>query len=191
MAACGVVGLVISLVLTRRGAAVESDDEAAEGALANIMKRDVYTLMPTDTVETALALFSEKSIFGCPIVEGGAPRGFPLRTATSCAFSRTRRPPSKAPTPSWWRRETADFGDVADRVLALPVGRSRIASSAWISAMIWAMCVVCSPSATFKKVPVLEGGRMVGVVNRSNITGYAVNHYLKPSDTADLYCERT
>ena len=30
-----------------------------------------------------------------------------------------------------------------------------------------------------KKAPVLSDGRMVGIVNRSNITGYAVGEYLK------------
>ena len=30
-----------------------------------------------------------------------------------------------------------------------------------------------------KKAPVLEGGRMVGVINRSNITRYAIDHYLE------------
>lgn len=28
-----------------------------------------------------------------------------------------------------------------------------------------------------KKAPVLDGERMVGIINRSNITGYAVRHY--------------
>lgn len=29
-----------------------------------------------------------------------------------------------------------------------------------------------------KKAPVMEGNKMVGIINRSNITAYAIEHYL-------------
>jgi DHA2 family lincomycin resistance protein-like MFS transporter len=33
-----------------------------------------------------------------------------------------------------------------------------------------------------KKAPVMEGGKMVGIINRSNITKYSVGRYLAQAD---------
>lgn len=183
VAACGATGLAISLVLTRRSTTTVSETMPAatsEGGktLASIMKRDVYTLVTTDTVEAALALFAEKGISGAPVVEDGAPVGF-LSDGDVMRFLANQTPTFKSAYSFVVEEGNRDFGEVADRVLALPVGE--VCANRVISVNIDDdLGEVCRLLAErhLKKAPVLDGGQMVGIINRSNITGYAVRHYL-------------
>lgn len=77
-------------------------------------------------------------------------------------------------------RDNADFSLTLSEVLAMPV--STIATKRVISVNIdndmGAVAKVLADNH-LKKAPVLQGDRMVGIINRSNITGYAVHHLLE------------
>lgn len=183
VAACAVAGFVISLILTHREVAHETATEGTASrsevsALAEIMKRDVYTLTPGDSVEAALTLFSEKGISGAPVVVGGTPVGF-LSDGDVMRFLANQTPAFKSAYSFVVEAGNRDFGEVADRVLGLPVEEVCANHVICVEASddLGEVCRLLAEQH-LKKAPVLEDGQMIGIINRSNITDYAVRHYL-------------
>ena len=187
--AVGAVGFVCALVIGRiakREVPVYGADSASEGALANepslvsIMKEDVYTLPDTARVAEALELFFEKGISGAPVVEeSGAVVGF-LSDGDVMRSLADQVPAFKTAWSFLVERENDDFIHTLDEVMQSPIRdiAARRVICVDISDDMGAVTKVLADNH-LKKAPVLSDGRMVGIVNRSNITGYAVGEYLK------------
>lgn len=76
-------------------------------------------------------------------------------------------------------RENTDFDRTMRETMAAPVGSiaTRNVICVNVNDDMGAVARVLAEHH-LKKAPVLDGERMVGIINRSNITGYAVRHYL-------------
>lgn len=161
-------------------AGAEAAVAAPEPALAAIMKTDVYTLPETALVGEALELFTEKGISGVPVVDNeDRVTGF-VSDGDVMAAVADQVPAFKSAWSFIVERENADFDHTVREVMSSPV--SSIATNNVICVDVnddmGAVARVLSEHH-LKKAPVLDGDRMVGIINRSNITGYAVRLFLE------------
>lgn len=173
-----------------QGAAAEAavvDGEgasSAHGILSAIMKTDVYTLSADATIAQALQLFAEKGISGVPVVDGsGAVTGF-ISDGDVMSSLANQVPAFKSAWSFVVEHGNADFDRTIEQVLSTKVldVMTRRVICVNLNDDMGAVAQVLS-SHHLKKAPVLSDGKMVGVINRSNITGYAVRHYLDESAT--------
>lgn len=155
---------------------------ANKSLLQSIMKTDVYTLYPTDTVETAMKLFIDKHISACPIVDqDGEPIGFISDGDILNMLSRQDKtymdPVALIALSS---RDESPYNEKLERVMQLPVSAvgARQSIGVNVHADIAEVCRVLAQNH-LKKVPVLDNGHIVGIVNRSDITQYSMEAYLK------------
>ena len=146
--------------------------ETAEGLtpLQQIMRRDVYTVSADASYRDALRFLSEKKISGAPVVNaagdlvGFISDGDILRRLASehspfvnaAAFGKT------------------DFNDKLASVLSIRISEIAVKNVITVDAAddLGEVCYKLAENH-LKKAPVMCNGRMVGVVNRSNITDYA------------------
>ncbi len=185
--AVGAVGFVCALVIGRMAkegtpASAASATEATpsnEPSLASIMKADVYTLSETARVAEALKLFFEKGISGAPVVsKTGTVVGF-LSDGDVMRSLADQVPAFKTAWSFLVERENDDFTHTLNEVMQSPI-RDIAARRVIYVDVSDDMGVVAKVLADnhLKKAPVLAEGRMVGIINRSNITGFAVKEYL-------------
>ncbi len=167
----------------REGTKAETDVDAEENKklLQRIMKADVYTLPTNATVKDAMSLFIEKKISACPIVdETGHAVGFISDgdILKNLAHQRGAYLDPVALIAASARDET-DYDEKLAYIMDLPV--SAVGVKATIGVNIYSdleeVCRVLSNNH-LKKVPVIEDGRIVGVINRSDITKYSMESYL-------------
>lgn len=152
----------------------------AEPTLASLMKTDVYTLPEDALVADAMALFAAKGISGAPLVDGtGRVAGF-VSDGDVMRSLADQVPAFKSAWSFVVELGNADFERTISEVMGAPV--SRIATRSVISVDahddMGAVARVLADNH-LKKAPVLEGDRMVGIINRSNITAYAVSAYMQ------------
>lgn len=181
-----VLAFVVALRLKKGPAAKDVSAESADFAqapfaakLADLMQSEVYALRESDSVLDALRLFSDKRISGAPVLdEKGGLAGFISDGDIIGALSR------QDPTVSFYAVVTdPDKGDFSSKLEALrgiTVGQLATKSvvSVDLSARMTDVCTLLS-QRHLKKMPVLKDGRVVGVINRSDITGYAVTRYIE------------
>lgn len=159
--------------------AAASEAAAAPDTLASIMKRDVYVVTPDTPVSEAMELFAAKGISGAPVVD--AERrvvGF-VSDGDIMANLADQVPAFKTAWSFVVERENADFDATLRETMALPV--SRIATQRVISVGLHddlGEVARVLAEGHLKKAPVIEDGRMVGIINRSNITRYAIDRFL-------------
>lgn len=160
----------------QNAAAAKQDNN--QSPLASLMKRDVYTLTENDSALDALRLFAEKGISGAPVVDSkGNLSGFVSDGDIIGTLSRQN------PTfTSFWAYTAeatgSEFGEKASQLASMPVGR--ISTKNVLSVSVDDdMRDVCSLLAEhhLKKAPVLDGDRMVGIINRSDVIAHTVSMY--------------
>lgn len=152
---------------------------AAEPTVAALMKTDVYTLPETALVAEALELFTARGISGAPVVDSaGRVTGF-ISDGDVMKSLADQVPAFKSAWSFIVERENADFDRTLRETMAAPVGSLATKNVICVNASddMGAVARVLAEHH-LKKAPVLDGDRMVGIINRSNITGYAVRRYL-------------
>ena len=163
-----------------RTADARADAPAAEAPLlASIMKADVWALPATATVLDAVRLFAERGISGAPVVnEQGNAVGFVSDGDVMRALA-DQTSAFKSAYSFVVERGNADFDQTGAAVMGQPV--AEIATLRVISVdlhdELGGICKVLADKH-LKKAPVMDGGRMVGIVNRSNIARYSMTSYL-------------
>lgn len=159
---------------------VLEDDEvgASSVALASIMKTDVYTVSPTTSVVDAMELFLSKGISGVPVVDDARRVVGFISDGDVMACLADQVPAFKTAWSFIVERENSDFDSALRDTMALPV--SDVATQRVIAVDVHddlgEVARVLSENH-LKKAPVLEDGAMVGIINRSNITKYAISRY--------------
>lgn len=175
--------LVVLFVKDKPSDAAEIDpDNARRSMIESIMKRDVYFVPAEATVGEAVKLFVEKGISAAPVVnDAGEAVAFISDGDVMRALSK-RDKTYMDPIVMIMRTEAdgSDFDQKLDALMSLNV-RS-LASDGIIGVDVHAdlpeVCRVLGENH-LKKVPVLDSGHVVGMINRSDITQYAMKSYLE------------
>lgn len=153
--------------------------------LDKYMKRDVYSLNENATVRDAIAFFSEKNISGAPILSSdGKAKGF-ITDGDIMRYLRVDDYPAAALGSSsmfmdYFWNDNAEFEkklhDIMDlnvleigndKPITIPLGTSSEDICKLLSA------------AGVKKVPVVDGEKIVGIISRSAVTHYLERRFLE------------
>ncbi len=187
------VGLILTIIFVKgkpgqtERAGEEAEGEATEAhenktLLQSIMKTDVFTLPRTATVQEAMQLFIDKGISACPIVDDeGQPSGF---ISDGDILKRLSKQHGSVMDPivliAATAKDDTPYADRLEQVMQLPVSSVGVGESIGVNINedIGEVCRVLA-SNHLKKVPVLERGRIVGIINRSDITRYSMESYLE------------
>lgn len=184
--------MVVFLVKNKPGdAAMKDKDNSRRTVMEAIMKRDVYTLPANATVAEAMQLLVEKHISAAPLVnDQGKPVGF-VSDGDIMRFLSKRSQMVMDPVVMIMQTVEADgdnkdFARKLDELMDIPA-RS-IGTKGLVSVNIHAdlpeVCRVLGENH-LKKVPVLDEGHVVGIINRSDITHYSMEKYLEERDLPD------
>ena len=174
-----IVGVVVALRLKK----IQRMAEPTLPLLARLMKTDVYTVPEKATALEALTFFAEKEISGAPVVNSsGELAGFISDGDIISTLSR------QYPTFTSFYAvvEGSEDADIENKLEILRgTTVKQLARKNVLSVDVHDdMRDVCALLASrhLKKVPVLDKGTMVGVVNRSDITHYAVKFYAEKQE---------
>ena len=182
------IGFVLTVALVRN----KPGDEAAadEGnvhrsLIEQIMKRDVYTLPENATVLEAMQLLVNNHISAAPLVDAaGKPTGF-ISDGDIMRYLSKRGQMIMDPVVMIVQTVDAysDHKDYAHKLEHLMgMKASDIGAKGIIGVSVHAdlpeVCRVLGENH-LKKVPVLEDGVIVGVINRSDITHFSMEKYLE------------
>lgn len=160
-------------------AAVAAGLTTSANVLAQIMKTDVYTLPEDSTVLDAMKLFMERGISGVPVVDGKLQVVGFISDGDVMACLADQVPAFKSAWSFIVERENEDFDRTLKETMNMNVGelsRKKVISVN-IDDDLGEVTRVLSENH-LKKAPVLDGNKMVGIINRSNITKYAIDQYL-------------
>lgn len=177
--------LVVLLVKDKPGDKAVSDPTGEKRSIIeSIMKRDVYALPAGATVLDAVKLFVDKRISAAPLVdEQGKAVGF-ISDGDVLRFLSTRSSTVVDPVVMIARTvsntpEGQQFDEKIDALMMLPA--TSIATKGIIGVNVHddlpEICRVLGENH-LKKVPVLDDGQVVGVINRSDITYYSMKKYV-------------
>ncbi len=151
----------------------------AEGVLATIMKQDVFTLPANATVLDAMQLFASHGISGVPVVgEDSRVVGF-ISDGDVMRCLADQVPAFKSAWSFIVEQGNEDFDATLQETMNMSI--SDLARKSVISVDVnddLGEVTRVLAENHLKKAPVLDGGKMVGIINRSNITRYAIDHYL-------------
>ncbi len=160
-------------------AAASASGLVNEPALATLMQADVYTLPTTASAADAMNLFATKGISGAPIVNeknqliGFVSDGDIMRNLAD------QIPAFKSAWSFVVELENADFKQTLSEVMAIPVMQmaSKKVLTVNVDDEMGEVARVLADNH-LKKAPVMSGSTMVGIINRSSITAYAVSTFL-------------
>ena len=184
--------MVVALVKNRPGESAAKDpDNARRTVLESIMKRDVFTLPSNATVAEAMKLLVDKHISAAPLVNAaGQAVGF-VSDGDIMRYLSKRSTMMMDPVVMIMQTVDADadnkdFARKLDALMGMPA--TSIGSKGIIGVDVHAdlpeVCRVLGENH-LKKVPVLDEGQVVGVINRSDITHYSMEQYLAERDAVD------
>lgn len=194
--AVALVGFIVALWIRRQAAlsiapATESweqtqvEEAARESGMSidpsvvSLMKTDVYTLAEDALASDAMQLFASKGISGAPVVsEKGAIVGF-VSDGDVMRSLANQVPAFKSAWSFIVELDNEDFNKTLSEVMSMPVSQMATRNVITVNATddMGAVARVLVDNH-LKKAPVMQDGRMVGIINRSNITAYAVSAYL-------------
>lgn len=188
----GKPGTIESLGEEPRVGADSATSAANKLLLTRIMKRDVYALKGTDTVKDAMQLFIDKGISACPVIdEGGEPIGFIsdgdiLKNLAKQSGNYTDSVALIATSIT----DDRAYNEKLESIMELPV--TAVCTHNLIGVNVHSdideVCRVLSEHH-LKKVPVIDQGKICGVINRSDITRYSMEAYLEGRDKEALELE--
>ncbi|QNK40010.1 MFS transporter [Caproicibacter fermentans] len=172
-AAFALVGLILALYTRKFNC--ESEKVEPTGILRSIMKTNVYTVSADATLLDAMRLITEKEVSGVPVIDnvknivGFISDGDILRYLAK-----------KHPLFENAYSLAAMSGDGFDKKLlelmnikVIDVAEKKVITTD-ANDDLGDVCRILS-EYHLKKIPVMEDGRMIGMINSSNITKYAMN----------------
>ena len=184
------IGLVLTIVFVKKkpGDAAEVDaDNSRKSVLEHVMKTDVYTIADTATVYDAVKMLVEKHISAIPIVNAkGEAIGF-VSDGDVARFLSRRHKTYTDPVAliALTEPNNGEFGEKVRKIMKMNV--CDIATLGVISVDVHTdireVCRILGENH-LKKVPVTDEGRIVGVINRSDIAHYSMAQYVEEADEA-------
>lgn len=164
-------------------AAATAGIATAANALVQIMKTDVYTLPEDSTVLDAMKLFMERGISGVPVVDDQLQVVGFISDGDVMACLADQVPAFKSAWSFIVERENEDFDRTLNETMNMNISElsRKNVISVNVDDDLGEVTRVLSENH-LKKAPVLDGDKMVGIINRSNITKYAIDQYLAQSN---------
>lgn len=186
-------GMVIALVKDKPGDAKTRDvGNERRTVLESIMKRDVYTLPENATVAEAVEMLVDKGVSAIPLVnDAGEAVGF-VSDGDIMRYLAKRSTVVMDPVVLIMRTVDADgsnsdFKRKLDELMGMPA--KSIGAKGIIGVDAHAdlpeVCRVLGENH-LKKVPVLDDGHIVGVINRSDIARFSMERYLEEVGEAGI-----
>lgn len=183
--------MVVALVKDKPGETAAKDkDNARRTVLESIMKRDVFTLPADATISEVMHLLVSERISAIPLVnESGEAIGF-VSDGDIMRYLSKRSQMLMDPIVMIIQTVEADtdnkdFARKLEELMTMPA--QSIGSKGIIGVDAHAdlpeVCRVLGENH-LKKVPVLDDGHIVGVINRSDITRFSMEKYLEERDDA-------
>lgn len=160
-------------------AATAASMVSGANTLAQIMKTDVYTLPEDSTVLDAMKLFMERGISGVPVVDSKLQVVGFISDGDVMASLADQVPAFKSAWSFIVERENEDFDRTLNETMNMNIGelsRKKVISVN-VDDDLGEVARVLSDNH-LKKAPVLDGDKIVDIINRSNITKYAIDQYL-------------
>lgn len=175
--------MVVFLVKNKPGeTAAQDKGNVRRTVLESIMKREVYTLPETATVAEAMQLLVDKHISAVPLVdERGKAVGF-ISDGDIMRFLSKRSAMVMDPVVmiiQTIRSDSDDFKKKLDDLMSMSARSIGAKGIIGVDAHdnLTEVCRVLGENH-LKKVPVLDDGHVVGVINRSDITQHTMGMYL-------------
>ena len=168
-------------------AAVDTSGVGKEPTCAALMKTDVFTLPIDATVAEAMELFADKGISGAPVVDSkGTLCGF-ISDGDVMRSLADQVPAFKSAWSFLVELGNADFEKTMAEVMSTPVERiaTRNVTTVAVDDDMGVVARILADNR-LKKAPVMDEDRMVGIINRSNITNYAVETFLKTNSSRPI-----
>ena len=179
------IGFILVLIFVKNGDAetkVDLDKQEKQSVLASIMKTDVFTVPESSSVLDVMRVLVERKISAAPVVDSeGRAVGF-VSDGDIMRFLSKRS--HLYTDPIVMIMQASNDNDTFDEKLAalMRMNVMDVATKGVVginlSATLPEVCRVLGDNH-LKKVPVLDKGKIVGVVNRSDITLYSMRTYLK------------
>lgn len=180
--ALAIAGFLISFTVKKKSPAAKSEhaeEELHETPLRAIMKTDVYAIQADASLLDALKLITEKKISGMPVLNNeGIPVSFISDGDILKYLAKAHPLLTHAYSISTINSDETGLDEKLQELASMKV--SDIASKKVISVDVndeLADVFHVLGEYHLKKAPVMEDGKMVGIINRSNITKYALNLY--------------
>lgn len=181
------IGLIMTIIFVKNTSSSRDEESAAPrhsetSLLETIMRRDAYTLPASATVLDAIHMFVEKNVSAMPIVnDKNEPVGFISDGDVMRELSdKSQMYTDPVVLIMRLQRDNSGFDEKLDALVNRNV--MEIATRNTIGINIDAdLPMVCRVLGNnhLKKAPVLDHGKVVGVINRSDITQYAMKSYLE------------
>ena len=179
------IGLIMTFIFVKNKPAARSDEapiRTETSLLETIMRRDVFTLPASATVLDAIHMFVEKNVSAMPIVnDKNEPVGFVSDGDVMRELSdRSHMYTDPVVLIMRLQRDNSGFDEKLDALVNRNVMEiaTRNTIGVDIDADLPQVCRILGDNH-LKKAPVLDHGRVVGVINRSDITQYAMKSYLE------------
>lgn len=191
VAVFALVGFILALKVrgwekkSAQPVAAEAAVEPELSLVEKLMKTDVYSLRDTDTVLVAVSLFVEKGISGVPVVdEENRVKGF-ISDGDVMRYLAKQVPAFKSPYSFVIEQGNQHFDEKIGAMMQLSISEICNDSIICVDAHddMGSICKVLAEHH-LKKAPVVKDGKMVGVINRSNINRYSMNNYLQSLESA-------
>lgn len=198
-AALCLIGLILTIIFVQdkpNKQEVNAPARTEQSLLETIMRRDTYTLSGDSTVLDAMHLFVEKNISAAPIVND---KNEPIGFVSDGDIMRRLSDRSQLYTDPIvmimrLQRDESGFDEkleaLAKRKVTEIATRNTIGIN--VTADLPTVCRILGDNH-LKKAPVLDHGKVVGVINRSDITHYAMETYLdraEADEEADVAAAR-
>lgn len=183
------VALVLVIIFVKDNPQAQADadiENKKRGLLESIMKKDVFTIPETATVFEAMQLLVKKGISAAPLVNTkGEAIGF-VSDGDIMRFLSSRTHIYTDPVIMIMNsaRDTTKFDEKLARLMELNVRDVATKGIIGVSAhaSLNDVCRVLGDNH-LKKVPVLDDGKIVGIINRSDITLYSMRTYVESKNT--------
>ena len=181
------IGLIMTIIFVKNTSSLRDEESVSPrhsetSLLETIMRHDAYTLPASATVLDAIHMFVEKNVSAMPIVnDKNEPVGFISDGDVMRELSdKSQMYTDPVVLIMRLQRDNSGFDEKLDALVNRNV--MEIATRNTIGINIDAdLPMVCRVLGNnhLKKAPVLDHGKVVGVINRSDITQYAMKSYLE------------
>ena len=176
--------IAIFFVRDRKEDAAEADPTGErKRAIEEIMEREFPTIPETATVADAARIFAERNVDGIPVVDKG---GHPVGFVSDGDLMRALSPQRENSVLDFYviadggRRIDSDTERWIEQTMERPV--TTVASMRLVGVDVHAseaeLYRVLSETS-MRRVPVLDDGKLCGIINRSAMTVQALDRYLK------------